>query len=81
MLNRLLDPLDWNRLRPWAWALVALAFTAVQVEKLLDGKESWIPYGDWGLLALATYLLVVALRDAWRHERDYRRSAAADTTS
>ena len=76
MLNRLLDPLDWNRLRPWAWAVVALVFAVAQLEKLLDDEDSWIPYADWGMVALGLVLLGSALRDARRHERSWRQRAA-----
>ncbi|MFW5473601.1 hypothetical protein ACOCJ5_09835 [Knoellia sp. CPCC 206450] len=72
MLNRLLDPLDVDRLRPWGWVVVALMFAVSQVEKLLDDDASWIPYFDWVLVAVGVGWLGSTLREAWRHERDWR---------
>lgn len=79
MLNRWLDPLEWERIKPWLFAVGSLMMALLQVQDLRR-HEGWMLVLDWASLAVFAGAVVPFVREGVRFERARRQGPRADGT-
>lgn len=77
MANRWLDPLEWQRIKPWLFAVGSLMMALFQIQDLRR-HEGWMLALDWLALVVFGAAVVVFAREGLRFERARRQGPRVD---